>query len=106
VKRTEFKLKNDKYRKARGGYARVLHVYCSSCKSYLLSYQKDGPGPLKRLYLDRIFTPNIPSQTRELICKNCKIVIGTFYIYEKEKRPSFRLYQSAVFKKLAKNIKK
>ena len=98
--------KSDKFKKHREGQSRWLLLHCEKCANPIALYQKDGPGPLKRLYLDRIFTPNIPSQTRELICKNCKIVIGAFYIYEKEKRPSFRLYQSAVFKKLAKNIKK
>ena len=51
------KFKSDKYRKARGNYSRFLNVLCEHCGAKILVYQKDGPGPLKRLYLDRIFAP-------------------------------------------------
>ena len=47
--------KNDTYRQARGGYARLLAVHCATCGTHLFSYQKDGPGIVKRLYLDRIY---------------------------------------------------
>ena len=50
--------KNDTYRKARGGYARLLAVSCATCGTHLFSYQKDGPGLVKRLYLDRIYQSN------------------------------------------------
>ena len=43
--------KNDPYRQARGGYARLLAVSCATCGTHLFSYQKDGPGIVKRLYL-------------------------------------------------------
>ena len=47
--------KNDPYRQARGGYARLLAVSCATCGMHLFYYQKDGPGIVKRLYLDRIY---------------------------------------------------
>ena len=47
--------KNDTYKKARGGYARLLAVSCATCGTHLFYYQKDGPGIVKRLYLDRIY---------------------------------------------------
>jgi hypothetical protein len=50
--------KNDRYRKAREGYARLLAVSCATCGTHLFSYQKDGPGIVKRLYLDRIYQSN------------------------------------------------
>ncbi len=52
-----YNFKKDRYSKARGGYSRFLNLYCAKCKSFLLLYQKDGPGILKRLYMDRIFAP-------------------------------------------------
>lgn len=45
---------SDKYRIARGGWSRYLQVRCESCDYKLFNYQKDGPGPLKRSYMDRI----------------------------------------------------
>jgi len=99
-----FILKNDNYRKARGGYARFLNLYCASCKYHLALYQKDGPGQLKRLYIDRILAPEVPKNKKELICKSCKKIIGTRYIYQKENRLAIRLYQDAVTKKVSKGI--
>jgi len=52
---SSIKFKNDKYKKVRGGYSRLLDIQCAKCKEHLLFYQKDGPGILKRMYLDRIF---------------------------------------------------
>jgi len=69
-----------------------------------LLYQKDGPGILKRLYLDRIFSKEIPKKKKELICKSCKKIIGTFFIYKKENRPAIRLYQDSIFKKVTKGV--
>lgn len=95
-------LKNDKYRKARGGHSRFLEVSCESCGTFLFLYQKDGPGPLKRAYIDRIIKPEGMGKVKQLTCKSCKKMIGTYYIYEKEKRPAYRLYQDAVTKKISK----
>ena len=55
--------KNDPYRQARGGYARLLAVSCATCGTHLFSYQKDGPGIVKRLYLDRIYQSHAASIT-------------------------------------------
>ena len=97
MKKILFRLKNDKYRVVRGGYSRFLNIYCSSCRFFLVLYQKDGPGILKRLYVDRIFNKVILNKGKEFTCKSCKKVIGTFYIYKKENRPAIRLYQDAIF---------
>lgn len=99
-----FLLKSDKYRKARGGYSRFLNLYCASCKHHLALYQKDGPGPLKRLYLDRVLTPEISKNKKEFVCKSCRKIIGTGYIYQKENRPAIRLYQGAITRKVGKGI--
>jgi ribosomal protein S27E len=105
-----FKFKKDKYKRARGGHSRLLNVSCRKCGNLVLIYQKDGPGNLRRLYLDRIFFPkpladqqNKPlNQIYSLKCKICGEILGTPYIYPKEKRKAFRLYTDAVIKKIRK----
>ncbi|MEK7518393.1 MAG: hypothetical protein AAB424_00490 [Patescibacteria group bacterium] len=102
-------LKRDKFRKARGGHARVLEIRCEKCGHFLALYQKDGPGPLKRMYIDRILSPQylagffkIPlKKLPQLACKSCQRLIGIPYLYEKEKRPAFRLFVGAVTKKIS-----
>jgi len=104
------KLKKDKFRNVRGGYSRLLNIYCRKCNSLVLSYQKDGPGNLRRLYLDRIFSPkkltnlqkNNLKEISNLKCLKCYELLGTPYIYDKENRKAYRLYQDAVMKKLRK----
>lgn len=102
-------LKRDRFRKARGGNARVLEIRCEKCRHFLALYQKDGPGPLKRMYVDRILSPQnlarllkIPlKKLPQLVCEHCQRLIGIPYLYEKEKRPAFRLFVGAVTKKIA-----
>lgn len=109
-KKPAFSLKKDKYKSARGGYSRLLNVCCRKCESVVVVYQKDGPGNLRRLYLDRIFAPEVLTDLQNLNigdipvleCKKCSEVLGTPYIYIKEKRKAFRLYQDSVIKRLRK----
>lgn len=90
------KLKNDKYRKARGGRAKILKLSCAKCETALFNYQKDGPGILKRLYIDRVIN-NVP-RGKNLSCKHCKELLGVRIIYKKENRPAIRLFAGAVTK--------
>lgn len=101
--------KSDKYKKARGGYSRLLDVLCAKCGTHLFYYQKDGPGILKRTYLDRIYGSNKYSDLQsvhlkkipQLICPHCKQLVGMPYNYAKENRLAFRLFVGAVSKKIA-----
>lgn len=68
---TDFKLKNDKFRKTRGGHSRLLEIKCSSCSNMLCVYQKDGPGILKRMYVDRIYSPIKTNKDNNFICPGC-----------------------------------
>ena len=82
-------MKRDKYLRVRGGKARMLNISCSQCGTFLLRYQKDGPGNLLRCYLNRIFIPEElekmqrdpvirePKHMSTLVCAKCKTVIGT-----------------------------
>lgn len=109
-KKQIFSFKRDKYKLKRGGYSRLLNVCCRKCENIVVVYQKDGPGNLRRLYLDRIFEPenlrgleSMPIQDVPVLkCNKCKEVLGTPYIYAKENRKAFRLYQDAVVKRLRK----
>ena len=94
-------LKNDRYRKSRGGYSRLLELSCVTCGNKLFNYQKDGPGIIKRLYFDRIFDSKY-TENKELICSKCQKHLGTAVIYEKENRPAYRLFQGTVSKKIVK----
>lgn len=92
------KFKSDRFKKSRGGYSRWLLVFCENCKEPLLVYQKDGPGILKRLYIDRIL--NARPVGKEFACKKCKTVLGVRMIYKKENRPAYRLFAGAVGRKV------
>ena len=96
----ELKLKKDKFRKSRGGRSRWLSVSCEKCKTPILIYQKDGPGILKRLYIDRIVLP-VPS-VKNLTCSKCKTLLGVRMVYKKENRFAYRLFAGAVGKKIVK----
>jgi hypothetical protein len=103
------KMKNDKYRKARGGKAFMIRLFCL-CGCEMLHYQKDGDGKLKRCYLNRIFAPadlewlqydkaNLdPKNIRPLICPACKKVIGMPIVHH-DGRVAFRLRQGMFNKK-------
>ncbi|HWA52118.1 MAG TPA: hypothetical protein VG895_03635 [Patescibacteria group bacterium] len=100
-----FKFKKDRYQKIRGGNSKLLDIYCSRCNKHIAYYQKDGPGILKRMYLDRtINDQNINLNLKELICPSCKQILGVQIIYEKENRPAIRLFAGAVSKKIVKKI--
>ena len=96
--------KNDRFRKNRGGHSRLLLLHCEKCKQQIAIYQKDGPGILKRLYLDRVFSPEKLSNknNKNLICKKCETVLGVQDVYKKENRPVYRLFAGAVGKKILK----
>lgn len=95
--------KNDSFRKTRGGHSRWLSLFCEKCKKEFGTYQKDGPGILKRLYNDRLQLTNKISG-KQLSCEHCKTVLGIQIVYEKEKRPAYRLFAGAVGKKIIKAV--
>ena len=107
-KNNSYNFKRDRYSRSRGGYSIFLKLFCSRCKKFLLLYQKDGPGILKRLYMDRIFAPAELTDLQEtdykgnLICKHCKNIIGLSIVYEKEDRKAFHLKQESFIKKITK----
>mgnify|MGYP001612312231 CR=1 FL=1 len=90
--KSPIKLKKDKYLRERGGTAKVSNIACAKCDAVLFVYQKDGPGWLKRCYLNRIIAPeafanlqyqfdaNNMKKMKNLIC-TCSALIGTPTLY-------------------------
>ena len=93
--------RNDKYRKSRGGYSRFLKIACQECGAVVCSYQKDGPGNLRRMYLDRIVESKVSLSGKKLSCSKGHL-LGNKITYKKENRPAFRLFVDAVTKKIVK----
>ena len=102
--------KRDKYKSARGGYSRLLNLHCRKCNAVFAEYQKDGPGNLRRLYMDRIIAPKkmvgLQKKSIEDIspikCPKCGFMVGVPYIYKKEKRKAFRVFHDNIVKKVKK----
>jgi hypothetical protein len=95
------KLIHDKYRKARGGYSRLLEISCEKCGMKVCNYQKDGPGNIRRMYIDRISNPKVSLAAKHIFCPN-RHLLGVKMMYEKEKRLVFRMFQDAITKKVVK----
>lgn len=93
--------KNDKYKRTRGGYSRLLSISCQKCSEHICEYQKDGPGNLRRMYIDRIVDPKVSILRKDLSCSKNHL-IGVKIIYEKENRPAFRLLAESFIKKIIK----
>jgi len=102
------KRKRDKYLGERGGSAKFITILCAKCSNYLLLYQKDGIGILKRCYLNRILEPKEMEELqriikdkknlKNLICNKCKNIIGIPMTY-KDGRLAFRLIPGSFLRK-------
>ena len=97
----KFLIKKDKYKKARGGYSRLLKISCLICDKEVCKYQKDGSGNLRRMYVDRILNKKVSITGKNLNCPKGHL-LGIKTIYEREKRPAFRLFVDSVTKKVVK----
>jgi hypothetical protein len=80
------KLKDDKFRKVRGGRAKVIAICCANCHETVIHYQKDGIGGLHRCYVNRVIAPesftklvSAIAQERDLPvlkCEKCQNIVG------------------------------
>jgi len=91
-----YSFKNDKFKGARGR-SRLLDVSCERCAAHLCYYQKDGPGMLKRMYVDRMV--DLQPVDKDLVCPGCARQLGVRMVYAKEQRDAYRLFAGAVAKK-------
>jgi len=107
-------MKKDKYLRARGGTAKIIDVSCARCGAYLFTYQKDGPGWLKRCYLNRILGPEkweglqysstTTKDLKNIVC-SCGQLIGTPILYNKDSRLAFHLERGNFKRKNNKKVK-
>lgn len=105
---SEWKLIRDTYQRSRGGNSVMLAIGCAKCDKGIMIYQKDGPGPLKRCYLDRIAwkAGGGVEESRELWknnplqCPHCLVKIGSPMVYKKERRSAISLDPQAFRKKV------
>lgn len=92
----------DQFWENREAYSEFLNIYCEKCGNYLLTYQKDGPGELRRMYLDRIHAPeeltnlNEKDITSDLVCPHCDRIIAAPRTYKKENRKSYFIFAYSV----------
>ena len=109
-----YKLKNDRYRKSRGGKSELLDIFCSGCDDFILLYQKDGKGRLLRMYLDRIHAPDkildlanrdfsSVNDIANLVCGGCDQVAAVPMEYSLEKRFAYRLIPERTYKQKSKS---
>jgi hypothetical protein len=95
-------LKNDEYKKSRGGRTYFFNILCQECGRPVCLYQKDGrPGHLRRMYIDRISKNKVPISGKYFNCPDGHL-LGLRIIYDRENRPAFRLFVDAVIKKIIK----
>lgn len=105
-------LKNDIYRKRRGGFAQLYDIMCMVCNTRIILYQKDAHGNLFRCYLDRIFEPpefaalqydsriKSPKDMPPFKCRKCDSGLGSPMLYTNlgEHRLAYRLRLDYIFK--------
>lgn len=103
-------LKKDKFTRIRSGESRLLDLHCRACDTVFAVYQKDGSGHLRRMYMDRIVSPdslvglqntNI-DEIDPIRCSGCNVIVAMPYIYKKEKRNAFRVFRDSVIKRITK----
>ncbi len=80
----------------------MLKISCEKCASLICLYQKDGPGNLRRMHIDRIIDPAVSLSLKQFFCPKDHL-LGVKIIYEKENRPAFRLFVDSVTKAIVKN---
>lgn len=112
MEQKQYRPRQDKFTEARGGWSTLLSIFCARCKTEVLLYQKDGPGELKRMYLDKIIAPDALaekvaacsaiSDMAKLSCPNCKNLMGIPMVYEKENRLAYQVAPGGIIEKINK----
>ncbi len=105
----KYEIVKDRYTKTRGGSAKLITITCVKCQKEVFVYQKDGPGKLVRMYLDKFVAPKDlveklkqvkhKNEMQGLKCPYCNELLGVPMVYEKENRLAFRLIHNKIQKK-------
>jgi hypothetical protein len=95
----------DQFTESRGE-PKMLEISCKKCHTWIMDYQKDGPGNLLRCYVDRIYHPSalrertFTNQTiktvSDLKCSKCHTCLAKPIIYtrihpKKEIRAAYKV---------------
>ena len=99
---TKNDFKKDIYTKNLGFYYEFLNLYYRKCGTKIAKYQKDGPGDLLRIYIDRILENEELLNfaiDKKMLCPHCQRLLGLGYLYPKEQRPAYILFQNTIVKK-------
>ncbi len=91
---------SDKYTKGRGNFVKKIEIRCNNCSEYIFSYQKEGNGELEKLFFDLILDNLSVKNGTKLVCRKCEKLLGTRFIFGKEKRDAFKLYPGAIYWKI------
>jgi ribosomal protein S27E len=104
----------DRYRAVRGGSSAYLTIGCAACGTPLLLYQKDGPGTLYRMYLDRILAPPALASLQHtcaskedmpnLTCPACGAVVAAPAHTPSARRLAFRVIRGRLVKKRSNGV--
>lgn len=102
-------IKKDSYFRSRGSVCTTWRITCAKCGAEMFLYQKDGRGPLKRAYLNRIRAPEHLAKLQDsdaavgnlqaLKCVVCRLLIG-IPMRHWEGRLAFRLIPGSWQKKV------
>lgn len=106
-----YTFKVDQYSYARGGYSELVRVSCAACDTFVMDYQKDGPGYLYRGYIDRVLGPDELVKTYEAVisidncpmlqCPSCNAVLAKPMVFALESRVALKFKRNAVVKRKA-----
>lgn len=96
----KIKFTNDKYTKGRGKFSKRVTIKCVNCAEIVFSYQKEGNGAIEKLYFDNILDNFAVKKDAKLICPKCEKVLGSRFIFGKDKKMAFKVYPGAIFYKI------
>ena len=94
---TNIKFTNDKYTKGRGKFSKRVAVKCVNCAEIIFNYQKEGNGAIEKLFFDNILDNFAVKKEAKLICPKCEKVLGSRFVFGKDKKSAFKVYPGAIF---------
>lgn len=92
---------SDKYTKGRGSFSKRVEVKCVNCAELLFDYQKEGHGAIEKIYFDSILDNFVVKKEAKLICPKCQKLLGSRFVFGKEKRQAFKVYPGAIYYRIA-----
>lgn len=88
---------SDKYTKGRGSFSKRVEVKCVNCATIQFNYQKDGNGAIEKIFFDSILNNFSVKKESKLICSKCEKLLGSRFVFGKEKKMAFKVYPGAIY---------